>query len=251
MKLDTNVNLEYFKKAFAQNGWIKVESVFSLAEVEDILKHLHQFIEKYKDSFQKQEINYVDGLVNSLHCLHKYEDAFFKAIQENTQLKDFIGNLLSGEVECRGGEAFLKPAQKGLPSPMHQDNYYWCIQGADALTCWIALDDIDESNGGVTYYDGSHKIGLIDHEASFAPGSSQKVQQGLLGDLGTTTCPSLQKGDMLIHHSLTVHGSAANTSGRSRRGMTVQYKAISAGYDLDRKKHYEQSLQEQIKSRKT
>jgi phytanoyl-CoA hydroxylase len=250
MQIHKDLNMNLMKADYDKNGWIMVPKVFTESEVLDVLERLKLFIATNKEKFLDREINYVDGVVNSLHCLHKYEDPFFKKIQENQEIKKFISYLLEDEAECRGGEAFLKPAQKGLPSPMHQDNYYWCVDEDRALTCWIALDDVDASNGGVNYYSGSHKLGVLAHEASYAPGSSQKIKPELLKNLGQPVCPTLKKGDMLIHHSLTVHGSSANTSGRSRRGMTIQYKGLHAGYDIEKKLNYEKSLQEQINSRK-
>ena len=56
--------------------------------------------------------------------------------------------MLDDDEEDFGAELFAKPAFKGLPSPIHQDNYYWCIDDANALTMWIAMDDSGEKNGG-------------------------------------------------------------------------------------------------------
>lgn len=250
MKLRSeDLNFHQLIGEYDEKGWIKIPGVIEEKDVEEIISHVRSFVGRNLEKFQPREINFVEGEVNSVHCLHLYEDAFLQGIQGNETLKHVVSKLLGGEAVCRGSEAFMKPAKKGLPSPMHQDNFYWCVEGGAALTCWIALDDIDESNGAVSYYDGSHKMGLIDHVPSYAPGSSQKVPDEALKDLGRLSVPSLRKGDMLVHHALTIHGSAANTSGRSRRGMTIQYKLKDAGYDLAQKKRYEESLNEQIKSR--
>lgn len=248
----SKANFKIAKEKYDKQGWILVESVLDHKEIDLVLTELKQFIEKNKDKFESREINYVnkeEGIVNSIHCLRKYDNGFFKNFQDNPALSEFIGYLLNETAECRGGEAFLKPAQKGLASPMHQDDFYWCVQGHNALTCWIALDDVSEENGGVSYYDESHKLGLLAHEPSFAPGSSQMVRKDLLPPPNKVIVPRMKRGDMLVHHALTIHGSSANTSGKSRRGMTVQYKAKNSSYDLDRKKAYEISLSEQIKLR--
>ena len=41
---------------------------------------------------------------------------------------------------------------------------------------WIVIDKSYKNNGTVKYLIKSHKKGLVEHEASFAPGSSQKVK---------------------------------------------------------------------------
>ena len=61
--------------------------------------------------------------------------------------------------------------------------------------------------------------------------------------------PSLLPGDALIHHCLTVHGSAINTSDRPRRGLTLQYQGISATVNEEKKRAYEASLEEQVRGR--
>jgi ectoine hydroxylase-related dioxygenase (phytanoyl-CoA dioxygenase family) len=134
---------------------------------------------------------------------------------------------------------------------MHQDNFYWCLDNANGLTVWIALDKCDESNGGLSYYKGSHKLGTLDHKDSFAPGSSQTIRDyDLLYKMDKDrVLVHLEPGDCLIHHSNTIHGSAANTSERARRGVTMQFKGKHAGYDAKMKAHYEARLAEQIRMR--
>ena len=136
-----------------------------------------------------------------------------------------------------------------MPSPDHQDNYYWAVKGSNALTFWIALDSSNKNNGCVHYYNGSHKYGILKHEASFAKGSSQKVANRNFLKKFKMSYPKLEAGDVLIHHSLVVHGSSKNISNNSRRGWTIQFKDKNANYDLEHIKNYEKSLNKQIKLR--
>ena len=89
-------------------------------------------------------------------------------------------------------ELFAKPAQKGLPSPIHQDNFYWCVKGGNALTVWIALDDVTSANGGIQYYNESQKLGVVKHEPSYAKGSSQKVSNLEKYNNFKKVCPRLR-----------------------------------------------------------
>ena len=41
---------------------------------------------------------------------------------------------------------------------------------------WIALDEANKKNGSLYYFKKSHKLGLLPHEASNTPGSSQKIK---------------------------------------------------------------------------
>jgi ectoine hydroxylase-related dioxygenase (phytanoyl-CoA dioxygenase family) len=134
----------------------------------------------------------------------------------------------------------------GLPSPWHQDNAYWCLEPASGLTIWIALDAADAENGGVNYLRGSHRLGLLPHQPSYAPGSSQTIMS--LPALDCVT-PALAPGDALVHHCLTIHGSSANRSGRARRGVTLQYQGASAQVNQEKLQQYESALEVQVRGR--
>ena len=61
--------------------------------------------------------------------------------------------------------------------------------------------------------------------------------------------PNLDPGDILIHHSLVVHGSSKNNSNYNRKGWTIQFKDKHADYDFNQIKKYEKSLNNQIETR--
>ena len=42
---------------------------------------------------------------------------------------------------------FNKPAGVGKPTPPHQDGYYFMLKKHNAVTCWLALEKVDEENG--------------------------------------------------------------------------------------------------------
>ena len=140
-----------------------------------------------------------------------------------------------------------------MKSPIHQDNYYWCLKPfstGTGLTIWIALDECEAINGGLTYLNGSQMTGILPHENSFAPGSSQTIKdpKTLLNKFEVVT-PSLSPGDALIHDAHVAHYSEANVSGRSRRGMTLQYQSKTASVDNGRLADYEKKLKIQIDNR--
>ena len=190
-----------------------------------------------------REINYTGGEINSVHGLTAEP---FDQLLRSEPMMQLAATFLEEPALPRAVELFAKPAKTGLRSPWHQDNAYWCLEPPHGLTIWIALDVCTAENGGLTYLCGTHKLGLIPHHASYAPGSSQTV---MFVPTVEAVTPSLQPGDALIHHCLTVHGSAANTSGKARRGVTLQYQGISAKVNQEKLKEYEASLEKQIRGR--
>ena len=188
-------------------------------------------------------VNYTGGELNSLHSV---QEERFTALLQSQKMVSLASTFLGEPAVPRAVELFAKPAKTGLPSPWHQDNAYWCLEPPNGLTIWIALDRCTAENGGLTYLRGSHQLGLLDHQASQAPGSSQMVVS--IPPCEAVT-PALFPGDALIHHCLTVHGSAANTSGHARRGVTFQYQGVSAKVNESKQRAYEASLEAQVRGR--
>jgi phytanoyl-CoA hydroxylase len=244
------MNLNELFAEYQENGFVKLPAFFSPQDLQEIEAQLAKFIEKTAPSLSGKDINYTGGQINSIHALSQ-NSKFFSDLLVRPKVTELVSHLLNDEAEPRLVEFFAKPARVGLPSPMHQDNFYWCLDNANGLTVWIALDHCDETNGGLSYFKGSHKLGTLDHKDSFAPGSSQTIRDySILGQIGKDRIlVPLTPGDCLAHHSNTIHGSAANPSERSRRGVTMQFKGKHAGYDAKMKAHYEARLQEQVQTR--
>jgi phytanoyl-CoA hydroxylase len=123
-----------------------------------------------------------------------------------------------------------KPPQIGGVNMWHQDAPYWPILAPmTEVTAWVALDDVDESNGCMSMIPGSHLWGnnieflhtlkSYDDMPSEFDGHSIKV----------TRCP-VKKGEVHFHHALTWHGSHANTSGRPRRAIALHYMSDETRY---------------------
>lgn len=238
-------------KQYKEDGYCVVRGFFSQKDVGEIAAAVGAFIESESAKLTGRDINFTDGQVNSIHALVGSSDGFFSNLLNGEKAKNFAAVFLEDGAVPRASELFAKPAKVGLPSPWHQDNAYWCVDNANGLTIWIALDECDESNGCLTYFKGTHKIGLVPHKPSFAPGSSQMIEdEGLLTRYAKErVAPSLKPGDVLVHHCLILHGSSANKSGKPRRGLTLQYIGKKSGYDAAMKARYEALLAEQIRMR--
>lgn len=247
-------NLITLKKHYDKKGWAVYRKLFSSNEIKTVNSIINKFLLRKIKSTNKidRSINFtgtkknIDN-INSFHELSNCRE--IKRYAKKKHILDTVKFFLNSNPEFRCCELFAKPAIKGLPSPDHQDNYYWAVKGSNALTVWIALDVSNKNNGCVHYYDGSHKFGILKHEASFAKGSSQKVSNLDFLKKFKISYPKLQPGDALIHHSLVVHGSSKNKTKNSRRGWTIQFKDKNASYDMKQIKFYEKSLNNQIELR--
>lgn len=249
------MDFEKLKADYDRDGYVVVPNVFTEEEVKTVENELLNFIAEYADNMKRDEINFSSpGVINSIHRLAGYDakdGTYFSNLLESEKMGDIAKVFLDDEADPRRAEFFGKPAKVGLKSPWHQDNFYWGVADNNALTIWLALDHCDETNGGITYIKGSHTMGVVDHVDSFAPGSSQMVKDENLtnGSRGEVVTPTLKPGDVVIHHSLTIHGSADNHSERSRRGVTFQFKGKNSEYDEEMISHYRKRLNMQVDMR--
>jgi len=246
-------NINLIKNNYDNNGWVFLRNFIDINEVNKIKEIIKNFVEhKINNENKPRDLNFIgnDTSFKNLNSFHDLKDnKEIRDIADSIKVKNIVNFLLNSESEYRQSELFAKPKKNGLPSPDHQDNYYWAVKGSNALTMWIALDKSNKENGAVHYYDGSHKFGILDHEESYAKGSSQKIKDKEFLKKFNKSQPELDAGDAIIHHSLIVHGSAPNNSNFDRQGLTIQFKDKNAEYDKEQKLRYEKSLEKQIKDR--
>ncbi|UKJ07956.1 phytanoyl-CoA dioxygenase family protein [Solitalea lacus] len=136
-------------------------------------------------------------------------------------------------------QLFCKPAKHGGVVAWHQDFSYWTFtKPMQHLTCWIGLDDASVENGCLYYVPGSHKWGLL--PITGLAGDMDSVKQVLTEDqcvaFEKKVANELPKGYASFHHPLTMHGSYANYSERSRRAIVInamghETMGNTAGYE--------------------
>ncbi len=132
--------------------------------------------------------------------------------------------LLGGAVRFWHDQLFCKPARHGGVVAWHQDYSYWTrTQPMAHLTCWIGLDDTDESNGCMWYVPGSHLWDLL--PITGLAGDMDAIRQVLTDEQWTALLNPvpivLQRGEASFHHPLMVHGSRENRTDRQRRATVI------------------------------
>lgn len=128
--------------------------------------------------------------------------------------------LLGAPVRFFHDQVFAKPARHGGVVAWHQDYSYWTWTTPMAhLTCWMALDDVDEENGCLRYVPGSHRWPALERTA--LGGAMDGLVDGLDREqrraLEQSVPVVLRRGEASFHHPRLVHGSGANRSARPRR----------------------------------
>ncbi|QDV09831.1 Phytanoyl-CoA dioxygenase (PhyH) [Planctomycetes bacterium Poly30] len=136
--------------------------------------------------------------------------------------------LLGAPVRLFHDQLFAKPPHHGGVVAWHQDYSYWTwTQPIAHLTAWIALDDVDESNGCLHYVPCSHRWGLL--EKTGLTGDMDSVRSALDADqvraFDQRVPVVMKRGHASFHHPLTMHGSYGNRSDRPRRATVINVLA--------------------------
>lgn len=105
----------------------------------------------------------------------------------------------------------------------HQDNGYGDVSPGTNLTLWVALDDVDTTNGCVWVMPGSHRGGVLPHAKPRE--DSWHLETPVEGE-GVPV--PLTAGDAVLFSGYTLHRSLANRSGRPRRAFFLQYAQADA-----------------------
>ena len=172
------MNLANSKRRFEEDGFLRVENLFSGGKLLELERELKLYNESVVPTLPPGDIVYeTDSTtgertgVRNLWRMEKYS-SYFDEFAHQPQIIDLVRTLVNGEPVLMAVELFAKPARVGSAVPYHQDNGYFNLTPPDALTFWLALDDSTVENGCVYYARGSHRQGVLPHKASLVPGNS-------------------------------------------------------------------------------
>ena len=237
-------------KNYNLKGFAVLKKVFSKNEINNILLELEtikRILKKNKDKkfFHKTK----NGKINTIHNVQEfYKDNKIKHLIKKKKLLLIIKSILGNTFKVRNIEFFLKPKKTGMPSPFHQDNFYWNITDANkAINVWIACSSSSKLNGGLCYLEQSNKLGTIKHEVSDAKGSSQQIPRKIIDKLHfKKKFPSIKAGDCLLHHPEVIHGSFKNKSNLDRIGMAISFASKDAKINSHKMGIYKKKLKRNL-----
>lgn len=137
------------------------------------------------------------------------------------RITDVVTELVGPAHGAQSMFYFKPPTARG--QAMHQDNFFLRSHPETCVAAWIAIDDCDAENGGLSVVSGSHAMEVVcpeeaDAEESFTSGLV-RPPAGL-----ESRQTVMAAGDVLFFHGSLVHGSLPNTSAeRFRRSLIFHY----------------------------
>jgi ectoine hydroxylase-related dioxygenase (phytanoyl-CoA dioxygenase family) len=151
----------------------------------------------------------------------------FRSLMYSDHILAPARDLIGPDLRLHTSKLNMKSAGYGAAVEWHQDYAFYPHTNDDILAIGVIIDDMESENGPLMVYPGSHKGPVYDHHVDgvFA-GAFVPEEVGLNpADAIELKGPA---GSISIHHGRIIHGSALNTSDRSRRILFYEMMAADA-----------------------
>jgi phytanoyl-CoA hydroxylase len=231
---------------FRENGFLAVEGVVDPARLAAMRGRIEALCERWETDEarrvgvqQEAEIAGAEATQRSPDAVRKFSSLYdhepvFRGHAQDTGLLDLVEDLIGTPIRLYADQALLKPPFVGSEKLPHQDNAYFRVVPDDAvITCWCAFDDATVENGCMHYLPGSHRLGIVEHDA--IEGTPHLVPREF--DRGRAVAVPLRAGGVIFHHACTLHFSPPNRTPAWRRAFVCHFvrgDAKMPGKDVER-----------------
>ena len=157
-----------------------------------------------------------------LHCRGIYD------LVNDPRVLDFVEDIVGPDIICTMTHYFSKIPGEVKSVYWHQDAQFWALTPSKVVTVWLAIDDVDEENGAMNLFPGTHLQGVIPFE--YLTDEENGVLSQHIHDPELYAKPdskpvsvNLKAGQISLHTDMIIHGSMPNPSNRRRCGLTMRY----------------------------
>jgi phytanoyl-CoA hydroxylase len=153
-------------------------------------------------------------------------DALFKAWMENKKIRPILQQVLDDQVvitTAHHNSIMTKMPHYSTATRWHQDRRYWRYSDDNLVSVWLALDDEYSENGVLEFIPGSHIMHFtsehFDEKEYFS--ETKKENRKIIA---TKVSTDLQKGDVVLFHSLLLHRANKNSTDKPKISFVYTVK---------------------------
>jgi len=158
---------------------------------------------------------------------HKVHPAF-DAVVRSAPVMAVLTELLGPDLRLQGSKLNMKAAHYGSPVEWHQDWAFYPHTNDDILAIGVMLEDTDLENGPLMVVPGSHKGPVWNHHGEDGRFCGMVDPADITAEIASAAALTGRAGTMSFHHVRALHGSALNTSERSRNLLLYEVAASDA-----------------------
>jgi phytanoyl-CoA hydroxylase len=218
----TGSDPEKVSEEFLRNGYSIVEGLFSPAEVTAIR------------ALAERLPGHLSGDYMPAMNPHKQVPELLDVMGDERLLR-IMRRLMKGTPQGLQTQYFFcQPGTRGFSA--HQDNHYVQAPSDRFASAWLALDDVEPSNGALIVLPGSHEepildVRPIDQPSTFGQDPNHNRQECVVTRQYTPVDATVRAGGVVFLHSHVVHWSHHNVStDRFRRALLMTYLSEGAPF---------------------
>ena len=206
-------------EAYEHDGLIACLDVISPERAAQYASKLEAFIGRYR-----HHPSYPDWTYGKSELLLPW----VVDLAAETKLLDAVEQLIGPDILLWNAFLPVKPPHSAGYFGWHQDATYWPVTPTERMvSAWVALGPVGSDGGGMRMIPGSHLRGLLPHEKTYDQSSMLRRGQHVSVSVEEEDALDIElcAGQASLHHTLTVHGSGANRTGRWRLAASFNYAA--------------------------
>jgi len=228
---------------FEKNGFIVLRKFLDVQSCDAILevakRHLNQHIEPIETELgytqgskeERTEVTDYNSSDESVKVVRRLRqvyarDEVFTQWMEDENIRPILQQILKDQVvltTAHHNSIMTKMPYVSSPTAWHQDRRYWRYSDDNLISVWLALDDETQDNGVLEFIPASHKMKFDKEQFNDKEYFSQTCKQNE-EIIATKTSTDLQKGDVVIFHSLLLHRANKNSTSNTKISFVYTVK---------------------------
>lgn len=233
--------------SFKSNGFLIIRDFADKAKCEAILDvakaHLKHKIEPieteigYGDKsreYRRDVVDYSSKLKEETPTVRRlrqvyFRDILFKEWMEDKEIRPILEQVLSDQVvitTAHHNSIMTKMPHSSTETRWHQDRRYWHFSDNNLVSIWLALDEEYSENGVLEFIPKSHNMSFepeqFDEKEYFREDYPKNMSL-----IETKVSTTLQKGDVVLFHSLLLHRANANRTDKPKIAFVYTVKGAS------------------------
>lgn len=199
--------------ALQSDGFLRVGPVITADELAEAREHVDRIVADRTARGERPEY------AMAVHVL----DPYFMRLATHPRLLDVLESVMGPDIVLISAHLLCKPPHDGHAVAWHQDGAFAPIEPMSLVTLYLALDDCDADNGGMSMLPGSHLQGPARHVVTRDGETTRKEIARDVLDAYPAVPLVLRAGECSLHLPWTIHGSGPNRSSRRRAALPLRY----------------------------
>ena len=220
--------------AYRRDGVLVVPEVLDTQELTDLRRLINEIVAAAANVDSNNEVYDLEPThTRAMRRVRRIKaptnvHPIFTGLLRHPKVLTILTALIGPALRMHGSKLNVKAAQYGSPVEWHQDLAFYPHTNDDILAIGMMLDDTDLESGAMLVSPGSHTGPVWNHHGEDGRFHGMIAPDEIPAEIARAVPCTGRAGSMSFHHVRAVHGSALNTSNRSRNLLLYEVAAADA-----------------------